>query len=117
MRDCSTGITSTITTADFIKNKGTCDDSVSCDFLTAQVSFEKEFFFFDKFTVPNGCGVITYTLNESPSGTQTSTAIATVDEIALVPNKMRIFFKDASVIGNTAFTVVGTNPFGIAITS
>lgn len=50
-------ITSTITETTFIKNVGTCDDSISCDFLTAKVAYEKEFYFFDKFTVPNGkCG-------------------------------------------------------------
>ena len=45
--NCAIGIVPSITAELFSKFKGTCDESISCDFLTAQVSYEKEFYFFD----------------------------------------------------------------------
>lgn len=48
------GIGSTIAATTFPKPAGTCDATVSCDFLKADFVYEKEFYFFDKFTVSNG---------------------------------------------------------------
>ena len=90
-----------------------------CDFLTAKFVYEKEFYFFDKFTVSNSekCGnILTYILKDS-SNNVVGNNDAIIDEVQLVPGKMRIFFKDASVVGNTDFTVEGKNAFGATVTS
>ena len=62
--NCATVITSPITTYTFPKRQGTCDNSVNCaSFLTTKVIYEKEFYFFNDFTIPNSdCGTLTYAL-------------------------------------------------------
>ena len=81
--------------------------------MTAIASYEKEFYFFNKFTVPSGCGEVTYALRDS-SNVGVLSNIAVIDEIALVPDKFRIFIKDASSIATHTFSVVATNTFGVA---
>jgi hypothetical protein len=67
--------------------------------LTAKASYEKEFYFFDNFNIPNSnCGTFTYTLT-TDSGGAVASGVAVVDEIALVPGRKRIYLKDASVLG------------------
>ena len=81
--------------------------------MTAKASYEKEFYFFDKFTIPSGCGAVTYTLKDT-SNVNIAAGVATIDEIPLVPGKMRIYLKDSSTIGTHTFTVTATNTNGIA---
>ena len=77
---------------------------MSCDWLTAAVAYEKEFYFFDDFVVDNAgkCGtILTYELVEAGSTTTINPADAVIDQVALVPNKRRILFKDSSTVGQT----------------
>ena len=83
--------------------------------MTAKASYEKEFYFFDKFTIPSGCGAVTYTLKDtSNSNAAVLAGVATIDEIPLVPGKMRIYLQDSSTIGTHTFTVTATNTNGLA---
>ena len=75
------------------------------------------YYFFTKFTVPTGCGALTYTLIDGVTNNAIAASVAVIDEVALVQGKMRVFLKDASALGTHIFKVVATNPFGIAITS
>ena len=121
--NCATSISSTISSSTtFTKYKGTCDQSgtgnsgpATCDFLTAKASYEQEFYFFDKFTIsdPNCGSSLTYTLRDSSNSNAVATSVAVIDEIALVPGRMRIYLKDASATASHTFTIVGTNSFGV----
>ena len=83
--------------------------------MTAIASYEKEFYFFNKFTVASGCGAVTYSLKDSSnSNAAVLNTVAVVDEIDLVPDKLRIFLKSAAVTGTHTFKVVATNTFGVA---
>jgi hypothetical protein len=113
-------ITSTITsTVTFTKYKGTCDASVSCQYLSTKPAYEKEYFFFNKFTMSSSeCGEkLTYTLKDHPSGTNTQASVAILDEIPLVPGKKRINLKSAATAGTKQFKIVVSNQFGATKTS
>ena len=69
--------------------------------MTVKPAYEKEFYFFNKFYSEVGdCGaILTYTLKDHPSGNPTSTAVAVIDDVALVPGKKRIYLKSTATVG------------------
>lgn len=86
--------------------------------MLAKFAYEKEFYFFDKFTIPAGsCGqTLTYSLIDN-SNSIVDPTIAVLDEIALVPGKKRIYLKSAAFVGSNNFKVRATNEFGSTVTS
>ena len=72
---------------------------------------EKEYYFFDDFTVgaqyQEKCGPITYSL-ETTGGVAINAAVAEIDQVSVVPGRRRINFKSASSNGDTVLVVVGT---------
>jgi len=116
VRNCQTGITSPITAVTLTKYKDSCDNSVTCTaYLTAKVAYEKEFHFFTAFTIPTGCGPLTYTLEDGGTNAVINPSVASVDDIALVPGKKRLFIKSAATAGTKTYKVVATNPQSIVV--
>lgn len=71
--------------------------------MTVKPAYEKEFYFFNNFYSGGvDCGaILTYTLKDHPSGNPTSSTVAVIDDVAIVPGKKRIYLKSAATVGSS----------------